>query len=118
MHIAHTQALLVHIFGQVFSHFLGECCHQNALGFFGHFMTLGNQVIDLTGGRTDFASRVNQAGRANDLLNKHTARALHLPRAGGGGNMHGLWPHNVPFLKFHRAVIDARGQAETKLGQC
>ena len=118
MHIAHTQTLLMHIFGQIFGHFLGQRGHQNALAFLGQFMAFGDEIIDLSGGRTNFASRVNQAGRANDLLNENAARALHFPRAGSGRYMHGLGPHNIPFLKFHRPIINARWQAEAKLGQC
>ncbi|CAI8178536.1 MAG: Uncharacterised protein [Alphaproteobacteria bacterium] len=108
----------MHIFGQIFGHFLGQRGHQNALAFLGQFMAFGDEIIDLGGGRTNFASRVNQAGRANDLLDKNPARALHFPRARRGGYMHGLRPHNIPFLKFHRPIINARRQSEAKFGQC
>ena len=117
MHIAHAQTLLMHIFGQILGHFLGQRGDQYAMAFARRLMAFGNQIINLRFGRTDFALRVNQPGRADNLFDKNAACALHFPRAGRRRHMHGLRAHHVPFLKLHWPVIDTAGQAEAKLRQ-
>ena len=60
---------------------------------------------------------VDQAGRADHLLDEHAAGALELPGRGRGRDEHRLRPHHVPLLELERPVVDAGGQAEAELGQ-
>ena len=61
--------------------------------------------------------RIDQAGRANDLLGEHAAGFVELPRPGRRRDAHRLRPHRVPFLEAQRAVVHARGQAEAVFGE-
>ena len=117
MHIAHAQTLFVHIFGQVFRHFFRQRGHQCPLAGCAGRATLGDQIINLAGGRANLASRVNKPRRSNDLLDENAARAIHLPATRRCRDMHCLGTHNVPFFKFHGPVVDTAWQPEAELGQ-
>ena len=117
VHIAHADALLMHIFGEVFGHAFGERCDQRAIALQGRFATFGNEVIHLIFHRADDDGRVDQPRGADDLFGEHAACAFHFPFAGGGGDIDRLRAHCVPFFKPQRAVVDARWQAETIFGQ-
>ncbi|MNX88672.1 hypothetical protein D3C86_1206500 [compost metagenome] len=121
VHVADLHPLLVHVFGQVLGHLLGQGGDQGAVARAGGGLDLVDDVVDLvTGGAGDGADLdrgVDQAGGADDLFDEDAAGALHLPRAGGGGDEDRLGPHGVPFVELERAVVDAGGQAEAVLGQ-
>ena len=68
-------------------------------------------------GRAHIDRRIDQAGRADDLLDERAAGLLQLPAAGRRRDVHRLRPHGVPFLEAQRAVVHAGGQAEAVLGQ-
>jgi hypothetical protein len=68
-------------------------------------------------GRVDFDRRIDQPGRADDLLGEDAAGLLHFPLARRGRDMHRLRAHRVPFLEAQRAVVHAGGQAEAIFGQ-
>ena len=121
VHIADLDALVGHIFGQVFGHFFRQRRDQRAVALLRRLADLIDHIIDLimmlARHRTDFDRRIDQAGGTDDLFDKHATRAFHFPIGGRGGHMDRLRPHRVPFLKLERAVIDARRQAEAMLGQ-
>ena len=117
MQIAHANAGLGHVFGQILGHALGQHRHQNAAALQGHLPHLGQQVIHLALHRADVTNGVHQPGGADHLLGEDAAGALHLPGAGGGGDEDGLRPEGIPFLKAQRAIVDAARQAETMLDQ-
>ena len=114
IHIAHAQTLFVHIFGQVFRHFR-QRGHQHPLASCAGRVTLGDQIINLAGGRA-ISSGVNKR-RSNDLLNENAARAIHLPATRRCRDMHGFEAHNVPLFKFHGPVVDTAWQPEAELGR-
>ena len=83
----------------------------------GHLVAFVDEVVDLRRRGADFHGRIDQPGRADDLLDEDAAGALHLPAAGRRRDVHRLRPHGVPFLEAQRAIVHARGQAEAVLGQ-
>ena len=117
VHVAHAQALLVHVFGQVLGHLLGQHGDQGAVAALRHRAALGDHVVDLAARRAHLHRRVDQAGRADHLLGEDAAGLLQLPVAGRGRDEDGLRPHRVPLLELQRAVVDAGGQAEAVFGQ-
>ena len=117
MHVAHANALFVHIFGQVFGHSLGQGRDQRAVAIGGNLAHLVQQVIHLHLDGPDFDLGIQQAGRADDLFGENAARLFDFPRGGGGGNKDRLRPHGIPFLELERAVVHAGRQAEPVFGQ-
>ena len=78
---------------------------------------LVEQVVDLRLGGADLDGRIDQAGRADDLLGEGAAGLLQLPAAGRRRDEERLRPHGVPFLEAQRAIVHAGGQAEAVFGQ-
>ncbi len=117
VHVAHADALLVQIFGQVLGHALGQHGDQRAVALLRDGAHLADQIVDLGAGGADLDRRIDQAGRADHLLGEHAAGLLHLPAAGRRRDAHGLRPHRVPFLEAQRPVVHAGGQAEAVFGQ-
>ena len=117
MHIAHADAVLVQIFGEVLGHAFGEDGDQGTKALGGNFTHFTQEIIDLRARWPDNDFRVDEACRADDLLNKHAASLLHFPFAGRGRDMHGLRAHGVPFLEPQRPVIEAGREAETVFGE-
>ncbi len=117
MDVADLEPGFVEVVGQVFGHALGQGGDQHAITGGDGVLTFSDQVVDLVVGRADQARRVEQPGRADDLLGEHTARALKLPGVGRGGNVDRLRAHGVPLFEFERAVVLARGQAEAVVAE-
>ncbi|KFC70003.1 hypothetical protein FG93_03018 [Bosea sp. LC85] len=117
VHVAHTDAVLVQILGQILGHALGQHGDEAAVALLGDLLDLVEQVGDLVFGGADLDRWVDQPGRANDLLGENAARAVHFPAAGRGGDMHRLRAHRVPFLEAQWPVVHAGGQAEAIFGQ-
>src|SRR3546814_1026835 len=68
-------------------------------------------------GRADDADRVDEAGRADDLLDEDAAGLLQFPIAGRCRDIDRLRAHLLPFLELQRPVVDAGRQAEAVLGE-
>ena len=118
MHVAHAHAVLVQIFGQVLGHALGQHGDERAVAFAAlTSRDLAEQVVDLAARRADLDRRIDEAGRADDLLGEDAAGAAPSPIAGRRRDMHGLRPHRVPFLEAQRPVVHAGGQAEAVFGE-
>ena len=105
------------IFGQVLRHPLGQRRHKAAIAFGGGVAALLHQIVDLMLDRPDFDGRIDQAGRANDLLGEDAAGLLHLPRPWRRRHRDGLRPHRIPFVEAQRPVVDARRQPEAIFGK-
>src|SRR3546814_3470857 len=76
------EARLVQVFGEVLGHALGERGDQGAHAPGGDVAALADEVVDLALGRADDADRVDEAGRADDLLDEDAAGLLQFPIAG------------------------------------
>ena len=117
MHVAHPNALLVQIFGQILGHALGQHGDQRAIALLRHRAHLADQVVDLHARRPHVDRRIDQAGRADHLLGEHAAGFVELPRPRRRRHGGGLRPHRVPFLEAQRPVVHARRQAEAVFGE-
>ena len=53
MHVAHADALLVHVFGEVLGHALGERGDERAVALQRHLAALGDEIVDLGLHRAD-----------------------------------------------------------------
>ena len=67
--------------------------------------------------RADFHRRIDQAGRADHLLDEGAFRLFHLPVTGRRRDVNSLGSHRVPFLEPERPIVHARRQAEAVFGQ-
>ena len=85
--------------------------------FAAHLPHLADKIVDLRARGPHLDRRVDQAGRADHLLDEDAARFFHFPRPGRGGHGHRLRPHRVPFLEAQRPVVHAGGQAEAVFGE-
>ena len=117
VHVAHADALFVHVFGQVFGHALGQRRDQRAEAPRGDLANLVQKVVDLHFHRADLHLWVQKAGRADHLFGEDATGLLQLPGGGGGRNEDGLRAHRIPFLELQGAVVHAGGQPEPVFGQ-
>ncbi len=117
MHVAHAHALLVEIFGQVLGHALGEHGDQRAIALRRRLANFAKDIVDLGLGGAHLDRRIDQAGRADDLLGEDAAGALHLPAARRRRDVGRLRAHEVPFLEAQRPVVHAGRQAEAVFGE-
>ena len=117
VHVAHADALLVQVFGEVLGHALGQHGDQRAVALARHLADLADQIVDLGARRPHLDRRIDQAGRADHLLGEHAAGLVHLPGARRRRDADGLRPHRVPFLEAQRPVVHAGRQAEAVFGE-
>ena len=115
--VADLEPRFVEIVGQVFGHPLGQGGDQHAIAGGHGLLALGDQVVDLVVRWPDQTRRIEQAGRADDLLGEDTAGALELPGVGRGGDVDRLRAHGVPLFEFERAVVLTRRQAEAVVAE-
>ena len=106
VHVADLDPRLVHVFGQVLGHALGERRDQRAIALGGGRLALLDQVLDLLLDRPDLDRRIDQAGGADHLFGEDAAGLLHLPRARRRRDEDRLRPHRVPFVEAQRPVVD------------
>ena len=116
MQIAHLDAVLVQVLGQILGHALGERGHQHPLPLGDALLGFAQQVVHLGGCRADLDPRVHQAGGPHHLFH-HLARVFLLVGARGGGHEHHLWRQALPFLELEGAVIHGRRQPEAEAHQ-
>ena len=73
VHVAHADALLVQIFGEVFRHAFGQHGDEAAIAGLRGGADFADDVVDLGARRADVDRRIDQPGRANHLLDEHAA---------------------------------------------
>ena len=113
MQISDPDALLLQELGQVFSHPLGKCCHQNTLVLFGCLIYLAYQVIYLAFGRTDLDQRVEKAGRPYKLLCRNAAGTVQLILCRCCGDIHCLSGQFAELFEFKRSVVESGRKSES-----
>ena len=79
VHVAHPHAVLVQILGEVLGHPLGQRRDQRAVAAPRDLLHLADEVVDLAARRADFDRRIDEAGRADDLLDEHARRSAPFP---------------------------------------
>ena len=97
---------------EVLGHLLGEGGDENALVLLGAYPDLLDQVIDLTFRRPDDDFRIDQPGRAHDLLD-HLGRGLDLVRARSGRQEHRLVDLPDELVEAQGPVVHRRRETET-----
>ena len=116
VHVAHANALLVQVFGEVFRHPLCQHRDQRAVAGLRGCAHLADEIVDLGAGGADVDGRIDQSGWSDHLLDEHAAALVQLPAARRRRH-HATLAHHVPFLEPQRAVVHAGGQAETVFGE-
>ena len=104
-------------FGQILGHPLGQRGDEGAIALSRGLLGLVDQIVDLVLDRLDLDRRIDQPGRADDLLGEDAAGLLHLPRAGRRRDRDRLRAHRVPFVEAKRPVVDAARQPEAIFGE-
>ena len=117
VHVAHANALLVQIFGEVFRHAFCQHGDQRAIAGLRGGADFADEIVDLRARGADVDRRIDQAGRADHLLDEHAAAFVQLPAARRRRHRDRLRAHHVPFLEPQRTVVHAGGQAEAVFGQ-
>ena len=74
MEIAHADAEVVVVVGQILGHLLGQAGDENALVRRATRLRISlEEIVDLGAGLADFDFRIDEAGRANQLLDDEAA---------------------------------------------
>ena len=116
VHIAHLDACGFEVIGQILGHFLGERGDQNPFSLGCAGVDFANEIVDLAINRTDNDLRIEQTGRADDLLD-HLTRARQLILGRCCGNIHNLVQTVVELVKIERAVVIRARQTEAVFDQ-
>ena len=107
---------LLEVVGQVLGHLLGQRRDQRPLAALRADPDLLEQVVDLALGRADRDARVDDAGRADELLDDPLA-ALELVRAGRRAHVDRLVDRRLELLERQRPVVERRRQPEPEVDQ-
>ena len=118
VHVAHADALLVQVFGQVLGHALGQHRDQRAiaLGARPARTSPTRSSTWVRAGRTSTGGSISPVGRITCSANTPPA-CVDLPRARASPTRDGLRAHRVPFLEAQRPVVHAGRQAEAVFGE-
>ena len=114
--VADPEAVLHEVVGQVLGHLLGEGRDQRALAVLGDRPDLVHQVVDLVLGRADLDRRVDDARRADDLLDD-PRRVVALEVARRGRDEHHLRHLGEELVERLRPVVQRARQAEAVVDQ-
>ena len=117
MQVTHPYAQGVVIFGEILGHALGQGGDQHCLTAVGAEADLLEQIVHLGGRRAHLDARVEQPGRADDLLHHLAAGLLQLVGAGGGGDIDHLVDAGDELVEAQGAVVQRRRQAEAVVDQ-
>src|SRR3569623_465444 len=116
MQITHAHAVLIQIIGEVFRHTLGERGDQHAFADLHALVLFGQEIVHLRDRGPYDDLWIDQSGRPHDLLgNLIGVRALVV--GGRRRDEDALRTPRLEFLKFERAVVHRRGQAEAVIDQ-
>ena len=114
--VAHPHAVLVEILGEVLGHALGQRRDQHALAALHAHLDLRQHVVDLRAHRPQLDLRVDEPGRAHELLDDLSG-ALQLVRPGRRRDEDHLRRELLPLVEAQRPVVERRRQAEAVLDQ-
>ena len=78
----------------------------------GPLADLFQEIVDLSSNRPDLQHRIDEPGRADDLLDDDASRFLQLVGTGRGRHEDDLVGARLPFLKVERPVVERRRQPE------
>ena len=107
---------LLEVVGKVLGHLLGERRDEHALAAVDALADLLEQVVDLALGRADANERIDDTGRADELLDDPLA-PLQLVRTGRRAHVDRLVDAGLEFLECQRAVVERRRQPEAEVDE-
>ena len=111
VHILGVHAVFFQVVGQVLGHFDSQGGNQGTLAAVDALQNFAQQILDLAFHWAYHDDGVQQTGGADDLLG-HAAGMFPFIGAGGSADKDRLADLGFKFLKFQRAVVKRRGQAE------
>jgi len=82
MQVAHLEARLLQVIGEVLGHLLGERGHEHALAARGDLAAPSHEVVDLGRDGPHDDRRIDESGGSDDLLDDHASAVLQLIIAG------------------------------------
>ena len=108
--------MVAQVFRQLLRHALGQCRYQHALILLDAFDDFRHQVVHLAAGGAHDDLRVDQAGRAHDLLDHLVGMRFFV--VGRGGRDEDRLTHLLfELLEFQGPVVERRRQAEAIVDQ-
>ena len=111
MHVARLYPLIEQVLGEVFGHLLGERGDQRALACRRPFAHLVDDVVDLRERRAHLYDGVEEARRADYLLDEGLADLLFVV-ARRGGHVNELRDAVLELVEAQRAVVKRRRKTE------
>ena len=115
--VAHPDAELEQVVGEVLGHLLGQRGDEDALVALGADLDLVHQVVDLALGRLDHDLGVDQAGRPDDLLDRRPVGPAQLVGTRRGRQVDGLADALEELLPPQRPVVRGARQPEPVVDQ-
>src|SRR5206468_133238 len=115
--VAHADANLLQVVGEVLGHLLGEGGDQDALRDGDALADLLEQVVHLMARGADDHLGVGETRRADELLDDVAARLADLPVPGGGRDVDRLADVARELLEVERTVVERGREAEAELDQ-
>ncbi len=115
--VAHPDAHLQQVVGEVFGHLLGQRRDQHPFVGLGALADFADQIVDLPLGRLDHHLGIDQPGGADHLLDELAAGLAEFVRARGGRQVDRLADAVGELLPGERAVVAGRRQPEPVLDQ-
>ncbi len=116
MHVAYPDTRFIQIISQIFRHFLGKGRYQDAFIAFRAHPDFGDQIVNLALHWPHFHRRIDQPGRADNLL-ADLLRTRQLILRWRGGNIDDLIDTLFKFPQRQRAVVNSGRQPKTMLHQ-
>jgi hypothetical protein len=110
--VAHPDAVLEQVVGEVLGHLLGQRGDQHPLVPIGPQLDLVHQIVDLALGGLDHDLGIDQPGRPDHLLDELALGLLQLPGAGGRGEIDHLADPLQELVEAQRPVVGGAGQPE------
>ncbi len=99
MHVFHTDAGIMQVFGQVFGHALCQRPHKHTLFHLGALEYLFHKIIDLTLGLPNLNRRIDKSGWPDNLLDNR-AGFFNFVFRGCRRNKNGSFHKTFKFFEF------------------
>ena len=115
--VPYSDALLLQVFREVFSHALGKGRYQYALALRGCLVYLADQIVDLSFRRPYLDFRIEQSSRPDQLLGCDSAGSFKLVLRRSSRDIHRLSCQLRELLESERSVIERRWQSESVFDQ-
>ena len=115
--VAHPQAAIVKVGGEVLGQSLRKHRNENALALLGPRRTLLDKVGDLALGRLHVDLRIQQSRRPDDLLDHLAATFLQLVWTGRSRDENYLRYERFELVKTERPIIQRAGKAKPVIDQ-